>query len=218
VAASPPRFRVRALALPNDRPRGYRELSDWVLTRLPPEPITLIAESFSGPLALLVADRCPRVTSVVLCASFVKAPLSPLFAYLPRFVWNRPPPTTLIRFFLTAGDRAVAVAVRSAIARVSGDVIAERIAEVLRVDVTKELERFTRPLLFLRAQHDRVISAESHERIRALKPNARFANIQAPHLVLQTRPKDAWSEIGPFLEYASARDRRLTSPSTPWSR
>jgi pimeloyl-[acyl-carrier protein] methyl ester esterase len=208
VAAAPPGFRVRPLPLPNDRPRSYRDLSDWVLGQLPPEPVALIAESFSGPLALLIADQCPRVTAVVLCASFVEAPLPRLLARLPSFVWNRPPPGALVRFFLTGGDRVLAETVRSALAGVSGDVISQRIAAAASVNVTAELERFTRPLLFLRAERDRILPSRSSARARALKPSAHFADVQAPHLLLQTRPTAAWSHIRPFLENAdlNARD------------
>ncbi len=204
VAAAPPAFPVQPLPLPNDRPRSYRELADWVRTRVPLEPFALIAESFSGPLALLVADRCPQVTAVVLCASFVDAPLPSLLARLPSFVWHRLPPTALIRLFLTGGDRALAAAVRAVTATVPADVIAHRIAAVLRTDVAAELERLTRPLLLLRAQQDRVIPSRSFDRARTLKPSARFAEIRSPHLLLQTHPDDAWGHIGPFLEEASA--------------
>lgn len=206
VAAAPAEFPVRPLPLPNDQPRSYRQLADWVLTQLPPEPFALIAESFSGPLALLVADRCPRVTAIVLCASFVQAPLPEILGRLPTFIWSRPPPAALVRFFLTGGDRVLSDSVRSAIASVSGDVIAFRIAAALRVDVTPELERFARPLLFLDAGQDRVIPSRSSRTSRALKPSATFAELQAPHLLLQAKPRDAWSQIKSFLEKAFVRD------------
>lgn len=206
LAAAPAEFRVRSLPLPNDRPRSYRELADWVLTQLPLEPFALVAESFSGPLALLVADRCPRVTAMVLCASFVRAPLPEILGRLPAFIWSRPPPAVLVRFFLTGGDRVLGDTVSNAVASVSGDVIAARIAAALSVDVTSELERFTRPLLFLRAERDRVVPARSADLIRALKPSVSFVDLPAPHLLLQARPRDAWSHIKSFLEKASLPD------------
>jgi pimeloyl-ACP methyl ester carboxylesterase len=205
VAAAPAEFPVQPLPLPNDRPRSYRELTDWVLTKLPPEPFALIAESFSGPLALFVADQCPRVTAIVLCASFVQAPLPEILRRLPTIIWTRPPPAALIRFFLTGGDRVLGDAVRSAVASVSADVIAFRIAAALRVDVRPELERFTRPLLVLSAAQDRVIPSRSTRTSRALKPSATFAELQAPHLLLQAQPRNAWLHIKSFLEEASVR-------------
>jgi pimeloyl-[acyl-carrier protein] methyl ester esterase len=200
VAAAPPGFPARVLPLPHDRPRGYRELSEWVLARLPTDPVVLIAESFSGPLALLVADRCPRVTAVALCASFVKAPVSRLFAAVPKLILRRLPPAALVSFFMTGGDRGLAEALRGAVAGVGADVIAERISAVLRVDVTPELRRLSRPLLWIRAKGDRLVPARNTEKVRALKPSARFVEIESPHLVLQTHPVEAWSQIRSFLQ------------------
>ena len=205
IAAAPVGFSLECRALPSDRPRGYHELADWLSTRLPPGPFAVIAESFSGPLALLLADRCPRIVAVVLCASFVDPPLPSLFALTPQFVWNRSPPASVLSVFLTGGDRALAESVRRAMASVSADVIAGRVAAALRVDVKAELARFTRPLLCLQAKQDRIIRAGRAAKISALKPSAQLVEMQAPHLLLQTLPAEAWSDIQPFLERAAER-------------
>jgi pimeloyl-ACP methyl ester carboxylesterase len=203
LAAAPVGLPLHCQPLPTDRPRDYRELAEWVRSRLPAGPIALIAESFSGPLALLVADRCPRVVALVLCASFVEPPLPGVFAYLPEMFWRRAPPVAVLSMFLTGGDRALAQAVRVAMAGLGGDVVASRIAAALRVDVKAELERLSRPLLCLQAQQDRVVPARSSAKLRTLKPSAQFESIAAPHLLLQTCPEEAWRHIQPFLERAS---------------
>ena len=50
VAAAPAGLSIRSQPLPCERPRSYRELAEWLVERLPPDPVALIAESFSGPL------------------------------------------------------------------------------------------------------------------------------------------------------------------------
>lgn len=202
VAAAPEAFPVRPIALPNDRPRGYTELSNWLGAQLPAGPFSVIAESFSGPLALLIADRCPQVTAVVLCASFVEAPLPKLLARLPDLVWGRPPPRALLSFFLTGGDRTLGDAVHRVIGSVPSRVLAGRVAAALSVDATAELKRCSRPILFVAAQLDRVIPPRCARRVRAINPSARVVEVRAPHLVLQSRPVDAWNEIAPFLQSA----------------
>jgi pimeloyl-ACP methyl ester carboxylesterase len=208
VAAAPPGLPLAGVRLPADRPRGYPELAAWLLSRLPPGPLALIAESFSGPLALLVADRCPRVAAVVLCASFAAPPWPRVLARTPAFVWGRPPPAVLVRAFLTGGDHAMAAAVGRALAGVGREVLAARIAAALRTDVTAELGGFSRPLLCLRATRDRVLRVGSTEQIRAVKPAAEFVEIAAPHLLLQTKPVEAWIHIAPFLKRAAMSDNR----------
>lgn len=199
VAEAPAGISLERVALPNDVPLGYGALADWVLERLPTQDIALVAESFSGPLALLIADRCTRVRGVVLCATFVDAPVPRLFAHLPRMLWSRPPPVALVSLMLTGGDRAVAGAVRRAMSGVAPEVIAARIAALAKVDVTAELMRFTRPLLSLRSTRDRLVPASATLRIRRIAQAARCVDVDAPHLMLQTHPAAAWRSIAPFL-------------------
>jgi pimeloyl-ACP methyl ester carboxylesterase len=200
IAAAPAGFPVGPLRLPRDRPRGYAELAQWVRTALPAGPVTLIAESFSGPLAILVADQCPNVSAIVLCASFVEPPLPAICACIPTFCWRFPPPRLALRALLTGGDRTLARAVRNATRQVSSDILAARIAAVLRVNVVAELQRYSRPLLYLRARRDRLVRPHVASRIRQLAPHAQFADIDSPHLLLQSRPAEAWAHIKPFLE------------------
>lgn len=200
VAAAPAGFPVRCQPLPADIVRSYVELAEWVLDRLPPEPVVLIAESFSGPLALLVADRCPRVVSIVLSATFVERPLPGFLAHVPVLLWRQPPPIALISLVLTGGDRVLAHEIRRTLDTVSGDVLASRARTALKVDVRAALERYVRPMLYLRGTRDRLIRARCAERLHALKPSARIVDIEAPHMLLQCRPAEAWAEITSFIE------------------
>lgn len=200
VVAAPTGFPLRCQPLPMEKARSYSELAEWVRDRLPPEPVVLIGESFSGPLALLVADQCPRVRGVVLIASFVEPPLPGFLAHAPAFLWNRSPPTALVSALLTGGDRMLAEEIRLTLATVSGVALASRAAAALNVDIRAELERYSRPLLYLRATGDRIVGARSAARVHTLKPSALVVPIEAPHMLLQCRPTEAWSHIKSFIE------------------
>lgn len=221
VAAAPAAFPLRPVRLPRDRPRGYHELARWLEAQLPSEPMALIAESFSGPLALLIADRCPRVTAVVPCASFVKPPLPSVLAHIPRALLGRTPPSAVLRTLLTGGDRALAEGVRCALQQVDGDIVAKRISEALTVDVSDELRRYPRPILCLRAKQDRIVSARSAEYIRVSRPTAEFVELDGPHLLLQANPAGVWTHAGPSLSAAGGscrtapRFRGTSSESSP---
>jgi pimeloyl-[acyl-carrier protein] methyl ester esterase len=205
IAAAPAAWPVRALRLPSERPRGYRELADFMLAQLPSQPFALVAESFSGPLAILLANRCPHACAIVLCASFVEAPLPRLLARVPDFFWRHTPPASIVRLLMTGGDRALADAVRTAVLGLDSDVVVGRISAALTADVRRELEQLSQPLLCLQATHDRLVPASAAATIRALKPSATFVTVDGPHLLLQARPTEAWSHIQPFLERASMR-------------
>jgi pimeloyl-ACP methyl ester carboxylesterase len=159
----------------------------------------LVAESFSGPLAILVAERCDRVAAVVLVATFVKAPMPRAIGYCPQLVWRRMPPRFLLRTVLTGGDAELAASVRQAMLGLSREVIAARIAAALQVDVARELERLPCPVLYVRASRDRLVSARSGALIRELRPDAQFVCVEGPHLLLQACPDEAWVHIMQFL-------------------
>ncbi|MEO6209644.1 MAG: hypothetical protein ABIQ10_05900 [Gemmatimonadaceae bacterium] len=203
VAAAPANIALHCQSLPNDIPLDYHELAAWVTARLPAEPFVLIAESFSGPLALLIADRCENVLAIALVVTFVVPPAPGFIARIPQRVWSISPPTALVSAFLTGGDNALAVDCRGAIESVPPDVIAKRIDEAVHVDVRAELARFTRPLLCLGAKQDWIVPRRSMAKIRAMKPCARLVELNGPHMLLQTRAEEAWLHIEPFLRSVS---------------
>lgn len=202
VAAAPPEMPVQVVRLPDDKPRGYAELADYLLPQLPAESFVLIAESFSGPLAVLLANQCPSVAAVVLCATFVRPPL-PALRYLPDFIWRTPPPAILLSHLMAAGNRSLGRALHDAVLSLDPSIIASRIATALRVDVSADLARVTQPLLCLRATQDRLVLPRSIKQIADAKPNVNVVNIDAPHLVLQSCPVDCWHAVRAFLERSS---------------
>jgi pimeloyl-ACP methyl ester carboxylesterase len=207
VAVTPAGVTVRTLPLPCEGPQTYARLSDWLAGQLESEEVILVAESFSGPLAVLTAKRCPNVRALILCASFVEPPLPRWLAYLPSFVHTRRPSRSLLRLFLTGGDATLASAVVDALAGVDGHIMAERISAVLSVDVSAELAALPQPILFLRGTRDRLVRAKCAHRIRTLRPSTSVVEMPAPHMLLQTHPNEAWGHITAFLSSASAEGR-----------
>jgi pimeloyl-[acyl-carrier protein] methyl ester esterase len=205
TAVVPADWPVQAVRLPNDQPRGYRDLADCLLPMLPTGRFAIVAESFSGPLAILLANRCPQVYAVVLSATFAEPPLPRVFARLSNLFGHRPPPVWALRAFMAGGDLLLAEAVRNAVGEVDGAVLRARLAAALSVDVAGDLQHLRQPLLCLRAARDRLVPAHCATTIRSLNPSAESASIDGPHLLLQTKPVESWRHIESFLRRASAR-------------
>lgn len=204
LAAAPQRFASIPLALPS-RSLSYRQLAETLLAQLPPdENLAIVAESFSGPLAAIVAARRP-LRALVLCNSFVAAPLPGILRWLVLpALFRLKPPAFLVRRYLLGAEAApelvndVVAAVRS----VPADVIASRIRAVLTVDETEAFSRTSVPTLYLRGTCDRLVSERSYRRLAALRQIS-HAEIAAPHLVLQTCAQQSWREIARFLDSLS---------------
>ena len=83
---------VDVLAYDSEQFKDYPELAEALAPRLPASGhVVLVAESFAGPLAVLLAHRHPAcVRGLVLAASFVHAPLpaSRMGATLLGLGWN----------------------------------------------------------------------------------------------------------------------------------
>jgi len=161
----------------------------------------LIAESFSGPLAVAVTQR-RSIAGLILCNSFVSAPRAPALRWLavPSVMNLRPPALLLRRYML--GDRADDALVRdvaTTIASVPAAILAYRIRSVLTVDEAAAFARCTVPTLYVRGTDDRLLPDSAWRRMSRLRPMT-VATVAGPHLLLQVNPTAAWDAILPFVE------------------
>lgn len=197
---------TQVVGYPKDVPLGYDELETLVRDALPADrPFVLLGESFSGPIAIRIAARPPaNLVGLILCVTFAKNPYPwgawarPLVKHfplklLPRWVraplmWGSPDP-----------NRAPRQAER-AMAGVTALVIKRRVAALLAVDETAALRSVAIPVLVLRAAQDRVISKAATLRILRECKHAQLAEIDGPHLLLQTRPAECAAAIQRFLQ------------------
>ena len=205
---------------PPDEALWYEELLEVVQAAIPADrPFVLPGESFSGPLALLMAAQLSdapgpeRLQAVVLCASFVACPLPWLPAAICRLLDGAGitsgmtlaasllPASVTARLLL--GDKATPELRRllaEAHQQVSPKAMAARARAILRVDVSDALRACPVPLLYLRASDDRVVSARSWKRIAEIRPDACLEELPGPHLILQTQPALAIARIERFLK------------------
>ncbi len=212
LAAEPRAFVAEALSFPADRPLGYDELAAFVRPRLPRGRFVLVAESFSGPLAIQLAAERPRgLVALVLAATFLHRPLDPLLHPVRGLVGARlfglPMPAVVVRHFLAGRDAPddLVREVQGAVATVSAEVLAHRSSEALRVDARATLAEVAVPVLFLAPTRDRLIRRDAHEDVLAVRPDAEIALVDAPHMILQRCPHASLARIEEFLARPGAR-------------
>jgi pimeloyl-ACP methyl ester carboxylesterase len=213
LAAAPRAFEPRVVALPSEGAATYDRYQALLLESLPRRGSwALLAESFSGPLAVRIAAARPRgLVAVALVSTFLHrplgrwlAPLGPL-VHPPLFAVPLLPPA--IRFLLvgpSAPDELVA-AVQRAVADVPAEVMAGRARQALDADVRRELAATEVPLLYLGAADDRLLRTDVAQDILALRPDADARVLPGPHALLQARPRECLEVLEPF--YAGARGR-----------
>lgn len=207
LEAGPRGFAPRVVPLPADAPRSYDEYLEALRPALPRRgSFALLAESFSGPLAVRLAAERPRgLAALVLVATFLHRPLQPWLAPLAPLVgqplFALPLHARAVRLLLTGADAPdeVVAAIQAATAAVPAAVLARRAREALAVDVRQALAATEVPLLFLGPAGDRLIRTDVAEEVLAARPDAEVARLAGPHTILQVRPQACLASLEPFL-------------------
>jgi pimeloyl-ACP methyl ester carboxylesterase len=215
LAELPEAFEARVVQYPPDRSLGYEALASLIARHLPgTQPFALVGESFSGPLALMVAAKAPPgLASVALVASFHRRPVAPWLAALRPMVsaiFSRPPPEFVVRHLLAGSDASADLIAkfRSAVAGVRPEVLSARVHAALDVDASGALAACRVPLLYLGGTEDRLLRRAIPAEIRAILPSAEVRQLAAPHLVLQRRPREAAAALIDFLARSAHADLR----------
>ncbi len=189
---------------PVDRALSYPECADLVVSEfLPDGEFVIVAESFSGPVAVLAAAPRPRgLVGVVLCNTFVYRVSWRGFARLPWSLLFRLPLSWLsVGVFLTGFGRASEYVgmIREANAPVHPTVRAARLRSALAVDFRSEFAALDLPVMDLRGGHDRLVLGNCARRVMRTRPETMAVTIPGPHLLLQTKPERCWQEITAFV-------------------
>ena len=197
-------FTIRLVRYP-DQAMGYAALATMARRALPTQgPFLILAESFSGPIAVALAAANPRgLRGVILSSSFVRNPrptcvaLRPLvdllrFKSVPFSILNH----LLLGLHSTAPLRS---ALRAAVSQIAAHTYRSRIRAVLSVDVSSKLGQVKVPLLYLLATEDRLVPASASKSMLQVRPDMQVISISAPHMLLQVAPRTAANVIQVFV-------------------
>ncbi len=203
----PREWSIQVVSYPPDQRLGYDELLDRVRAQLPrDQPFVLLGESFSGPLAIRLAAESPaNLRGLILVATFVRKPVRWLprwiGPYVPGFPFRLMPTWSQLRL-LTSGRSTpeLRLLFAAALRQVDAKVLAHRVAEVLRVDVSREFSQISVPMLLLAARYDRTVPDHNRRWMEQLRSDLRVEMIDCDHLLLQLEPRRAASMIKSFIE------------------
>jgi len=205
VAAFEPNVRTIVASYPKDVPLGYDELEPIARSFLPQdEPFFLLAESFSGPIAIAIAASSPPgLLGLVLCCSFARNPMPALAPF--RFVLGVVPvaalPMALLNFFVLGRftTPVLRAALAQSLALVAPAVLRARVQAAISINLVSLLSQIKLPVLYLRAGEDRIVSGASCQLVSALLPQTAVVQFSAPHFLLQVQPKPAAAAVTEFM-------------------
>ena len=188
-------FQTTVISYPADVPKSYEELCSEILRELPETPYVIVAESFAGPIALMVAARNPPgLTALVLCATFAKNPrpwLLGLFSgLLSPWCFRLSLPTWTIRALLAGSEAPIELcrAIQAAVKTVSAKVLAFRLGELTKCDATEALQKCSVPIFYLNGTGDRLLGKRALRSLSAARPDMTVIEVPGPHMLLQAAP------------------------------
>ncbi len=182
---------------------SFNDYINCARSQLPAEPgYSILAESFSGPVALaLMTQLGDQIGPSVLSATFARSPLQALTrlaAIVPSQMFSI---GTLNEYCLDVfaysgtddtDTKPLAVDITK---QLDGALLQHRITVLSRIDITALLPEIEVPLLYLRATRDRVVSESHAAMLQRNLPHMQRVDIDAPHLLLQTRPRECCEQI-----------------------
>lgn len=201
-----PDYELQVIAYPLDQLWGYSQLLDFIRPQLPHSPYLLLAESFSGPLGiLLAAEKPPYLEALVLCCTFGRNPLPAIKGLtnaVDKLPWNE-----LVHRWTALwlqgryASLELSALLENALTMVPEKVIKYRAKQVLQVDVLPEFATLTIPLMYLQARQDRLIWAFNAKSLMLLQPDMQLVRLNAPHFLLQAIPEQAAEQLKQFIEH-----------------
>lgn len=195
------------VSFPADECLSYDGLVQYVVSVLDPEETYhILAESFSGPLAIkLAASEKLKIESIMFCATFASAPrtvLMRLARIMPlELLMRMRLPGFLIRKYLLGNSASSSLVqmLSNALSRVSPNVLAHRVKLVLQVDVRDLLDEIHVPCLYLSAEHDKLVPESCVLPFKRDVKDLRIERVEGSHMLLQSMPDECAGIIKTML-------------------
>lgn len=170
-------------------------------------PYLLVAESFSGPLALYIAKHQPQnLRAIVLSATFTRPPLlKELLVFLAHFLpqWHAGWIKKIASFLLcNTSTSSFATMAIHAFESLPYNTAKGRLRSIARVHAEALLSSCPVPVLILTASQDTLLWRDYEPTVYSY-PHIQCQKIKAPHMLLSHAPKEALACITKFYKQLS---------------
>ncbi len=205
VALAPPWARCLPIALPTIGGQSFEVLATAIEPELRSlEGFVLVGESFSGPIAARLAARLgQKVALLVLCNPLVEMPFGFPVGLAATAVASRRMPAWSAAAVLAGGDRTLGRAALAEVRALPKSVLEARLASAFTASAGELAPLLAAPLLGILGTRDRLVSAARSRALFRGVPFSTVVELDAPHLVAQTKPAEVWDAISEEFESAA---------------
>jgi pimeloyl-ACP methyl ester carboxylesterase len=205
VEALAERHPARTIGYPNRTLESLNGYARHIASQMDPHARPLvIAESFSGLVAMRWAANDPHVAGLVFCGGFAKSPaaLASLGAKMPsvtRFLGSR--------YFQATGfmqsdpaRREWSEGLSSAVGQLAPEVVGERLRLIAAEDTSGEAASLKIPVIVVEFENDLIVGRAATTHLASSCPGATLVRVPGPHFALETRPRECAEALRPHLE------------------
>ncbi|HDQ03991.1 MAG TPA: alpha/beta hydrolase [Deltaproteobacteria bacterium] len=204
----PREAKITIVRYPAGKLLSFDETVECAAVQIPPgDPPIVIAESFSGPVAIkMIGSGRVKAKALVLCATFAKSPRPVVwrvmrFLRLPLLIKPEMPK----RFFkVVIGDDKLIDKLKplwkKVHAQVPARVMQHRLKIINEIDVTTWLAKIKIPCRYLQAINDRLVPSSCAGYIKKHLAHLEIKRFDAPHFILQAEPQACLEEIEVFIK------------------
>ncbi len=205
IALAPAWASCLPLALPTVGGQSFDEIADAIFPELKPlDGIVLLGESFSGPVAARLSARLgQRVALLVLCNPVVEMSVRVPQRLLAPIVSSAWMPTWCASMALSGGDPSIARAALDEIRALPEGILARRLSAAFSATEKALAPHLSPPLLTILGTSDNLVSLARSRALFSRIPESTVAEIEGPHLIVQTRPVEVWAAISEEFETAA---------------
>jgi pimeloyl-[acyl-carrier protein] methyl ester esterase len=205
VALAPAWANCLPLALPTVGGQSFDELVDAILPELRSlEGFVLLGESFSGPIAARLSARLgQKVALLVLCNPVVEMSVRVPEGFLASIAASSWMPAWGASMALSGGDMAVVRAALDEVRALPKGILAQRLAAVYSATEEDLASHLAPPFLTILGTSDSLVPPPRSRAFFSRVPESTVAEIEGPHLIVQTRPVEVWAAISEEFETAA---------------
>jgi pimeloyl-ACP methyl ester carboxylesterase len=196
---------VKVISLPETGEQNYQKLTSHVKAQLPEQEFLIVAESFSGPIAAeLAKEKIPYLKGIIFVATFLSPPNKLLLAVtsaLPIKALASLPGASFLSqalFFGNCASKELLGLFQYSVASLPNSILTGRIKAVSLLNFSGT--KIELPVAYIRALSDKLVPASKSLEFGRFFGNITIKEIEGPHFLLQTKPKESAAAITEFAK------------------